>query len=367
MRTAKYLGIFSLFFLLSCMDDNNDSKKGEPSPPPPSAEQTQSQVQPEPSAPPARFARPIFIQPYENCKVVTDELSGSSREVCAQVAISGATEAGQKFSEFASCKDVRTQRFFAPLSPDNKAEADDPRLADPAFMKELAWVSQQIQSTGCACCHDSKSAAGTAKWDISAPYIWTAELSNRGAAILAGEVDSGTLGAFPPSENHGFDRSATGAPTTDVARMKAFFKAELERRRVTPEDIKQMEPLGGKNFIARLTLAPKACEAGAGVDESGKITWQGEPARYIYLLKPEAKAPIFPPNLDLPEGTLWRLDVAATANPLASGVIYGTTPTGTKQKFPANAEAPSLTKGESYWLYVLKDVGFPISSCIFTY
>lgn len=368
MKLTQYLATLSFLLLTGCMDDSGSKNERpvDPAPEAPAADVTTPT--PNSNTPsPARVARPIFIQPYESCKLVADEATGTSRTVCAQVAISGATEPGEKFSDIASCQDVRTQRFFAPLPADNEIKAGDPRLADEAFMKELAWVNQEIRATGCACCHDTKSARGFAKWDISAPNIWTQQLSDRGAAILAGDVDSATLGAFPADQNHGFDRSQTGAPTTDIARMKAFFKAELERRKVSAQQISEMEPLGGRNFVARVTLAPTACEAGSGIDQSGKISWTGEAARYIYLLKPGSKAPVFPPNLDLPEGTLWRLDVAASAAPLDSGLSYGSIPAGSKQRFPAEGAAPKLVKGESYWLYVLKDVGFPVSSCIFTY
>jgi hypothetical protein len=72
-----------------------------------------------------------------------------------------------------------------------------------------------------------------------------------------------------------------------------------------------------------------------------------------------------PPNLDLPEGTIWRLDVAPTAVPIESGVVYGVVPDGASQRFPDGAPAP-LASGEVVYLYVLKDVYQPLTRCLMT-
>ena len=80
-------------------------------------------------------------------------------------------------------------------------------------------------------------------WDINKPYVWIAQMTNRGVAIMSGQLSSQALGTLPAEENNGFDRSVTGAPTTDVARFQTFFKAEADRRGITPEDIAKMKPL----------------------------------------------------------------------------------------------------------------------------
>jgi hypothetical protein len=74
-----------------------------------------------------------------------------------------------------------------------------------------------------------------------------------------------------------------------------------------------------------------------------------------------------PPNLDLPSGTLWRLDVLASAKALPSGIPYGTTPAGSFQSFPESTPAAALTAGRTYQLVVLQDVGLPLANCLFEF
>ncbi|MCX6130389.1 MAG: proteinase inhibitor, partial [Proteobacteria bacterium] len=199
-----------------------------------------------------------------------------------------------------------------------------------------------------------------------APYVWTRQLSNRGVALLAGQLDATVLGAYEPKDNFGFDRSHTGAPTVDPTRMKAFFMKELQDRKVTDTEIKAMSPLGG-GFVAGLRKKAGACDAGVGIDRQGLITWKGGAARYVYLLDATAETPIVPPNLDTPVGTLWRINVAADAQPISSGLAYGSVPAGASQKIPATGSAPQLLDGTSYRLHVLSDVGFVLANCYFTY
>ncbi|HEX5659152.1 MAG TPA: hypothetical protein VFX59_18290, partial [Polyangiales bacterium] len=77
--------------------------------------------------------------------------------------------------------------------------------------------------------------------------------------------------------------------------------------------------------------------------------------------------PGVPPNLDLPEGTLFRLDVLASQPAVASGLAYGSTPAGSFQYAPPSARAGELVQGTRYHLYVLKDVGVPLANCLFTF
>lgn len=187
-----------------------------------------------------------------------------------------------------------------------------------------------------------------------------------GLALGAGWIDSTSFGAYPPEENNGFDRRY-GIPSTNPERMRAFFAAELEHRGLGPEDFAEAEPFGGP-LHDQLVYEPGACESGEGVDRDGRVTWTGGAARYLYVLQAGSANPTIPPNLDLPEGTLWRVDVPVEGEPMASGdVAYGDTPVGRTQRFPTSGEPDPLVPGERYYLYVTKDVGIPITRCLFTY
>jgi hypothetical protein len=97
------------------------------------------------------------------------------------------------------------------------------------------------------------------------------------------------------------------------------------------------------------------------------MLWRGGPARYVYVTEPDAENPGVPPNLDLPRGTRWRLDVLASQPALASGVAFGTTPAGSVQAYPERTVAEDLVAGARYRLYVLRDVGLPLANCTFTF
>ncbi len=169
---------------------------------------------------------------------------GADDPVCAYEFISGCTVEGRNYADDVSCPAVRKQgRPFRVIPAPREPQADDARLQDPVFMKELNWVTTQVRSCGCACCHDTSRMKDFAMWDINKPYVWIEQMTKRGVVILSGQLSSTDLGSFPPSDNNGFDRSLTGAPTTDVARFKAFFDAEAERRGITAEDIGKMRPL----------------------------------------------------------------------------------------------------------------------------
>lgn len=182
--------------------------------------------------------------------------------------------------------------------------------------------------------------------------------------MLAGWVDSTAFGAFDPEDNNGFDRSVTGVPTTDVPRMAAFLEAELARRGRTRADFAETPPFGGVLYD-QLFYEPGPCEDGVGIDADGTVTWTGGPARYLYVLEADASSPGVPPNLDLPDGTLWRLDVAHTAQPLPSGVRYGDAPAGSRVAWPPSGVAPALEPGRPYYLVALLDVYLPATRCVF--
>jgi hypothetical protein len=319
----------------------------------------------------AAEAKPgVFIPPYVTCQTPHsgDTGDGPDGQVCTRVAISGCTEPGKYFPDYASCAVVRTQRPFWPEAPAHEPSPDDPRLQDDAFMRELAWMTQQVEASGCSCCHDARQNDGmTGQWDIRHGPIWLDTLSDSGLSLFIGLADSSTLGAYPAADNAGFDRSHTGLPTTDTDRMQAFLRRELDRRGITQAQAAAVPPFGGPIYENRLKRPTPCSAAGHGIDPDLHVQYRGGPARYVYVLADGSDNPGVPPNLDLPEGTLWRLDVLANADALTSGFRYGTTPPGSFQAMPERGKAPALKRGETYQLYVLRDVGLPIANCSFRF
>lgn len=312
----------------------------------------------------------VFIPPYRACQPSLDDQPGlgPDGEVCTQVAISGSTEPGRYFADYGACDVVRTQRPFWEVPPAAEPDPRDPRLQDAAFMAELAWARSQVEASACVCCHDSRLNDGrVGQWDVSAEPIWITTLSDSGLSLFAGYADSSVFGAYPPADNNGFDRSQTGIPTTDVARMRRFVDEVMTYRGLTRADAEAVPPFGGPIYAASVAEAD-ACGPGQGIAPDGTIHWTGGRARYVYVLEAEAGNPGVPPNLDFPDGTLFRLDVRPDAGALESGVRYGDTPAGSVQRQPDSAsKAPPLASGTTYKLVALRDVGLPITNCLFTF
>jgi hypothetical protein len=308
-----------------------------------------------------------FIPPFEDCRdpAPGDSATREDGKVCTNVAISGCTEEGKYFPKYADCGIVRRQRPYWPAPPARTSLGDDPRLKDSAFMAESAWASSQIAASGCACCHDGRVMAAS-QWDISLGPLWIDSLSDTGLALFGGLADSSVLGAYPARDNHGFDRSLVGVPSTDPARMKSFALAELKRRGRSEEWARAVPPFGGPIY-ENSVKTPDACAAGQGIEPGGAVHWTGGNARYVYVLRVGSKNPGVPPNLDLPEGTLWRLDVRANAKALTSGIAFAQTPEGTFQAYPDSTPAAPLSRGERYQLFVLLDVGVPLVNCTFEF
>lgn len=310
-----------------------------------------------------------FVQPYQVCK---DPLPGEPAgqgpggKVCTNVLVSGCTEAGRHFEDYGKCADVLTQRPYWPAKPAKATDPADPRLKDPEFIKELAWSREQVAASACVCCHTTKLAPnGPSNWRIDDEGIWLDGVKDSGMAMFLGVADSTQLGAYPAKDNNGFDRTTLGLPTTDIPRMKKFLLAEWTRRGKTIEDAKTYAPFGGP-LVAQSTYEPAACEAGEGVAADGKVTWLGGDARYVYVMAKGSKNPGVPPNLDLPEGTVWHVAVPNTKPAVKSGLAYGQVSGDLVQRVPATGAAPTLVKGQTYYLYVLQDIGFPASRCLFT-
>jgi hypothetical protein len=203
-------------------------------------------------------------------------------------------------------------------------------------------------------------------WDTDREGLWTDDFTGRGLAMAAGWLDTSVLGAFPPEENNGFDRTRTALPSTDPERMIAFFEGELARRGLTRADFDTEAPIGGPLYSQRV-FEPSACTQGEGVATTGELSWVGGEARYIYVLRAGSDNPSTPPNLDLPEGTLWRVDVDHTSPAVEDGLRYGELPMSAWQAYPEMGSPEALIEGEVYYLYILKDIGVPITRCLFTY
>ncbi|MFL5353472.1 hypothetical protein [Archangium sp.] len=317
---------------------------------------------------------PTFQQPVLTCvDPKAGEAPGQSEggKVCTWEMISGATEPGRSFSDYASCDRVRTQRPYYPVPPAPDAEREDPRLKDPVYVAEVNWVRSQIEATACVCCHSTRAPKGPSNWYVESPGNFINSFNPRGLAMGAGWINTVGFGAYRPEHNNGFSRASPERPndsifvTTDAARIARFFEAELLQRGYKREDYTS-QPYGAGPLDDQRFYRPTTCENGEGISADGTLNWRGGKARYVYVLEQEATSPTVPPNLDLPEGTLWRIDVPADGTPVASGSVrYGVVPAGMSQRFPASGSPATLTSGKTYYLYVLADIIVPVTRCLF--
>ncbi len=313
----------------------------------------------------------VFVQPYEDCRDPIEGEApglGPNGQVCTPVIVSGCTEPGRAYADYASCDDIRTQRPYSAYMEPIEADPNDPRLADDAYMAELEWFKGEVESCACACCHtESVTADGASLWDTEAGALWIDTIPDTGLAMLAGWVDSAAFGAVDPANNNGFDRLHAGQPTTDTDRLVTFLAQELARRGRGEEDFADVPAFGGP-LAFQATFEPNDCARGQGVQPDGSVVWTGGAARYVYVLPAGAANPGVPPNRDLPADTLWQVQVPSdNPQPLACGIQYGDTPEGTVRRAPEAGDAPALVAGERYYLYVLRDVGLPLTRCVFTY
>jgi hypothetical protein len=324
----------------------------------------------DPGEPPPDPDANVFQWPTLQCIApLPGEPPGMSEggDVCTWTMISGCTEEGRKFVDYGSCEPVLTQRPYVPVPPNPPPAVPDTRLEDPVYAAEQAWVTAQVEACACVCCHQtSVTPAGAGVWDIEGQGNWINTFSPYGLAFAGGFIDSSLLGAYPAAQNNGFDRATTGLPTTDAARMAKFFAEELAYRGMSPADFAGLDPTP-KPFYDQSIYEPGACTADEGISATGELRWSGGWARYVYVLAADAANPGVPPNLDLPAGTLWRLDAESDGPPFASGAIrYGELPESTRQGFPAMGAPAPLVAGQTYYLYVLADIGVPITRCLFT-
>lgn len=313
----------------------------------------------------------VFVLPYERCQEPLEGEpagDGPDGQVCTKVAIQGATEEGRRFEDYASCEDVLTQRPYWSNPKVVEVNSEDPRLEDEAYQAESNWVRAQIEASSCVCCHSTSiTPEGVGQWDTEAGPLWVDTFADTGLAMMAGWVDSTGFGAYPPEDNNGFDRYETGAPTTDIPRMKAFFEGELTRRGLERADFDETPPFGG--FLLDLIyFEPEACEDGLGVARDGTASWSGSAARYLYILEGDSLSPGVPPNFDIPEGALYRLNVSSDAAPIESGFnVFAPLEEGRSLTLPATPEDLQLVEGETYYMAVFTDMTLPAMRCTFEY
>ncbi|MCB9638399.1 MAG: hypothetical protein H6727_05745 [Myxococcales bacterium] len=319
---------------------------------------------------------PTFQQPEYSCqapKAGEPPGKGPDGKVCTWSAISGATEEGRKFEDYGNCDMVRTQRPYYPVPPNSTAKDEDPRMKDPEYVKESEWVKAQLRAAACVCCHSTLSPQGPSNWFLESGPNWVNSFGPRGLAMGAGWIDTVGFGAYPPEQNNGFTRATpdnpnhSAFPTTDDARMRRFFENELAYRGKKREDFKD-EKYGAGPLDTQRFYVPTDCTADQVITADGTIKWVGGPARYIHVMEADSSSPGVPPNLDIPKGTLWRIDVDwKNGTPMESGSVkYGVTPEGTKQRYPEEGKPQALESGKKYYLYVQKDIANPITRCLVT-
>lgn len=312
----------------------------------------------------------VFIPPTLECRDAIDGEpagDGPDGQVCTWQAISAATEQGRRFSDYASCEVVLTQRPYYPAPPNESIPAEDARLDDDAYVAELDWVREQVESSACICCHAQSEVEFPSNWYTDAEGNWMHTFNDSGLAMAAGWIDSSAFGAYPPQENNGFDRDEVGIPSSDPSRMQAFLEAELAWRGLAQADFADAVPFGGPLHEQRV-YEPGRCENGEGVAADGTLTWTGGSARYVYVLEVGSENPTVPPNLDLPPGTRWRADVDYQDEAVTSGSLrYAEPGSNTQQAYPASGAPDPLTPGEDYYLYVSRDIGIPATRCEFTF
>jgi hypothetical protein len=311
---------------------------------------------------PVIVAPAVPFTPFE--EVCVDDARAEDGEVCVWNAISGAVEPGFKFAEFGDCDAVRTQRPYVPYAAQWETAEDDPRLTDVAWQAEFDWFTSQVESTACICCHSDEAPNGASGWFLEAEPIWLDSAGDEAVAMFAGWIDSTSFGAFPADELYGFDRTELGMPTTDIPRMRAFLEAEMARRGYSRADFAD-EPVWGGPLATQLVYEPEPCNERQGIDADGKIIWTGSDARYVYVMEEGTTSPTVPPNLDLPDGTLWRIDVGPDQDPIESGVTYGEIPGDARQAFPETGAPAPLESGETYYLVALADIIVPATRCTF--
>jgi hypothetical protein len=293
-------------------------------------------------------------------------------QICFWEGMHGATEEGREYIDGASCDLAMRQRAYAPAPPNGRWGQPDSRRENPTYLAEETWVKSQVRSQSCTCCHSNAVPSGGAVFGVDREGSFSNQFNDLGLAQAAGWVNSVALGGWPGALNNGFQKSDLEHPdhsifmSTQPERMKRFFEEELTYRGLSRADF-EGKPDGFGPLTEQLNFRPAACEGSEGVSAEGLITWGRGRARYVYVLEASARSPTVPPNLDLPEGTVWRLDVPESGTPVGSGTVrYGVVPEGLSQRSPELGAVMPLVSGRQYYLAVMADVLVPITRCLFT-
>lgn len=319
-----------------------------------------------------------FREPNHKCFMpAAGEAAGHSDGgmICVWEGIHGATEEGRSFRKDANCDESRSGRPYYPKAPGPRVDEADARRSDPAYLAEEAWVKSQINAASCVCCHAAGASPNGAPaiFDTDREGSFANQLTDRGVAQGAGVVSTVPLGAWPSELNNGFAKSNLAHPdwsvflSTDPARMKAFWQKEMEHRGLTAADLVGV-PDGLGPLSEQFYFQPQACTDGSSIGADGTLTWGKGRARYVYVMEATSRSPTVFPNLDLPEGTLWRIDLSPDSEQvMVSGTVkYGQLPTDATQKFPVAGAPAALQSGKQYFLYVTADQMLPISRCLVT-
>ena len=316
-----------------------------------------------------------YVEPRHVCFTPdAGEAPGHSAngQVCVWESIHGATEEGRSFRKDIDCNNSRSGRPYYPKVADARYGMPDDRRTDPAYLAEEAWVKSQINAASCVCCHSSSAPEGASIFDVDREGSFANQLTDRGVGHGSALVNSIPLGAFPADVNNGFAKSDLVHPdysvflSTDPARMKRFWLKEAEHRGLTADSFVGV-PDGFGPLSEQYYFQPEACTGSEGIAADGTITWGRGRARYVYVMEATSRSPTVFPNLAMPEGTVWRLDVPAAGTPLVSGSVkYGVVPDGLTQRFPSSGAPAALTAGKQYFLYVSADQLTPITRCLIT-
>ena len=317
-----------------------------------------------------------FMQPEQVCvDASTLEVPAGTElvdgELCVWDYFSGAVPEGMEFAELSSCEAPWTQGPPWFTQPTRVYESPSSLLRDDAWVAEADWASAQIRSSGCSCCHAASSGSGnTTGFDVDAPGVWTDTMTNAQLSMSAGMNPLHALfGEFPPEVNHGFSRELTLWPSTDPARLRAFFTAEFERRDGGAADLAESQAAFDALFGGVLAPTEPCVTEFEGVAADGTITWNGDgAARQIWLMEEGTASPSFPPNLDRPAGTLWAVYVDGDGAPIESGALrLGEVPADAVQRVP-EAGMPTLVDGAVYKIFASEDIMVRrLLNCTFTY
>jgi hypothetical protein len=313
----------------------------------------------------------VFEWPTQTCVQPSDSEApgaGPDGQVCTWNLISACTEEGRSYLEYGDCDVVRTNRPYYSVPTRPVGADDDPRHDDAEFVEESAWIRAQVESCACVCCHTDRTPDGPSMWSIDDGTLFMDSMSDTAIAMFAGYIDSSAFGAFDPAANNGFNRIDSALPTTDVERTLAFFEAEFRRREIDEDWARSQRAIGGP-LVEQQAFVPEPCDSETRIDPDGSIHWPTDRlARYVYALEPGSTNPAMPPSGDLPDGTIWRIDLPHTAQPLPSGsVTWAEIPPSARQAFPDDGNAPrSLQPGEVVYLYILQDIAYPITRCLAT-